>query len=390
MRFLIPLTAVGIILTVAFALTLERTRIATVQIGYRGVGQNQVYNMRAVNSPQQQALNAVPEPEDKLDPSGTPSSQAYQNVQVLKNVDSNEFLRLMNAITKWVSPEQGCAYCHGEGGNFAEDNLYTKVVARKMIQMTQNINSNWKNHVANTGVTCYTCHRGNPVPQNVWFESVNSAHGALGNKAGQNEPEASVGMASLPNDPFTPFLEQDKNIRVVSTTALPEGNRASIKQTEWTYGLMMHMSTALGVNCTYCHNSRAFSAWDQSTPKRSTAWYGIRMVRALNTNYMIPLTNVFPASRLGPHGDVAKQNCTTCHQGAYKPLYGASMVPDYPELTHSTEVAEAAQAAPEAGPAQVQPTPAPQQKTPPPTHAEDPDPQRPGAAPAQGAPASGQ
>jgi mono/diheme cytochrome c family protein len=25
-------------------------------------------------------------------------------------------------------------------------------------------------------------------------------------------------------------------------------------------------------------------------------------------------------------GDVAKVNCATCHQGAYKPLYGASML----------------------------------------------------------------
>ena len=41
---------------------------------------------------------------------------------------------------------------------------------------------------------------------------------------------------------------------------------------------------------------------------------------------------MFPAHRLGPTGDVAKANCSTCHQGAYKPLYGASMLKDYPEL----------------------------------------------------------
>jgi len=35
---------------------------------------------------------------------------------------------------------------------------------------------------------------------------------------------------------------------------LPSGNRSSIKQTEWTYSLMIHMSESLGVNCTYCHN----------------------------------------------------------------------------------------------------------------------------------------
>ncbi len=332
MRYGVPLLAVCLVLAVAFAFTLQRPPVETVQRGYRGLGQVQVYNVRSVDSPQQQALNAVPAPEDRVDAAGTPSSQAYQNVQVLKDLDSNEFLRLMSAITKWVAPDQGCAYCHGEGGNFAEDTLYTKVVARRMIQMTQHINADWKTHVANVGVTCYTCHRGNPVPQNVWFTHPNVIHGALGNKAGQNAPAPSVGMASLPNDPFTPFLYDDKPIRVVSTTALPSGDRSSIKEAEWTYGLMMHMSGALGVNCTFCHNTRSFSAWDQSAPPRVTAWYAIRMIRDLNKKFLEPLTTTFPPARLGPHGDVAKINCTTCHQGAYKPFYGVSMLSDYKEL----------------------------------------------------------
>jgi photosynthetic reaction center cytochrome c subunit len=47
---------------------------------------------------------------------------------------------------------------------------------------------------------------------------------------------------------------------------------------------------------------------------------------------MEPLTDVFPAHRLGPTGDVAKANCGTCHQGAYKPLNGQSMLKDHPQL----------------------------------------------------------
>ena len=52
---------------------------------------------------------------------------------------------------------------------------------------------------------------------------------------------------------------------------------------------MMHMSQSLGVNCTYCHNTRSFASWDASTPQRATAWYGIRMVRDLNNDYLDPL-----------------------------------------------------------------------------------------------------
>ena len=52
---------------------------------------------------------------------------------------------------------------------------------------------------------------------------------------------------------------------------------------------MMHMSESLGVNCTFCHNTRSFTAWDQSTPQRATAWYGIKMVSDLNRNFLVPL-----------------------------------------------------------------------------------------------------
>ncbi len=52
---------------------------------------------------------------------------------------------------------------------------------------------------------------------------------------------------------------------------------------------MLYMSGSLGVNCTYCHNTRALARWDESTPQRVTAWHGIRMVRELNTDFLTPL-----------------------------------------------------------------------------------------------------
>jgi photosynthetic reaction center cytochrome c subunit len=255
------------------------------------------------------------------------------NVQVLKTLDSNEFLRLMNAITAWVAPKQGCAYCHDQN-DLASDKLYTKVVARRMLQMVANINGNWKTHVGTTGVTCYTCHRGNPVPQNIWFDSPRPTEpsGLTQQKLAKNVASPIVGYASLPSSGLSDYLDHGDEIRVISTTALPTGDRHSIKQAEWTYGLMMNISQSLGVNCTYCHNSRSFFAWDQSTPQRATAWYGIRMVRDLNTHYLDPLTSEFPPNRLGPTGDGPKANCATCHAGVYKPLFGVSMLKDYAEL----------------------------------------------------------
>jgi photosynthetic reaction center cytochrome c subunit len=95
---------------------------------------------------------------------------------------------------------------------------------------------------------------------------------------------------------------------------------------------MISQSTSLGVNCTFCHNSRQFSSWEQAPPQRVTAYAGIQMLRDLNTNYLAPLAPVYHESRLGPMGDAPKAQCLTCHNGVYKPLYGFQMAKHYPAL----------------------------------------------------------
>lgn len=310
----------------------ERPPIDTVQRGFRGTAMVEVYNPRILEG--EQAKNVVPAATPAAPREGQKASEVYQNVKVLGDVSVAEFTRLMVAMTSWVAPQQGCAYCHNLQ-NLADDSLYTKVVARRMIQMTQHINADWKAHVADTGVTCYTCHRGMPVPAEVWFQPAPQKHAlrAAGNKMAQNTPDAAVAYASLPYDAFNRYLLKAEDIRVNATTALPTAPYGSMAATEATYGLMMHMADGLGVNCTYCHNSRAFAPWKESTPQRVTAWHGIRMARDLNATYMEPLTDTFPPHRKGSEGDVAKVNCATCHQGAYKPLYGSSMLKDYMALS---------------------------------------------------------
>ena len=329
--------ALSLLAPLAFGLLTgcERPPIETVQTGYRGTGMEQIYNPRTLLK--QASLNQAPAPAEAATADGPKASQVYQNVQVLGDLSVAQFSRHMASITQWVAPDAGCAYCHNVA-NFAEDSKYTKVVARRMIQMTQRVNQDWKTHVAETGVTCYTCHRGNNIPTNVWFAPKDRkyANSAMGDLAGQNNAAQTVGLTSLPYDPFTPYLKDAAPIRVNGNEAMAGignySNRASTKQAEHTYSLMVHMSESLGVNCTYCHNTRNFQGWEESRPQRVTAWYGIRMARDLNNDYMEPLTKTFPEHRLGPKGDVAKVNCTTCHQGAYKPLYGAAMAKDYPEL----------------------------------------------------------
>ena len=321
--------AIGVAVLAGLTTTFEHPPAVIVQNGYRGTGLAEVYNPRQVKT--ELAANQVP----AILPSmagGPPASTVYKNVQVLNNVSVGEFTRLMASITTWVAPQQGCGYCH-EANNFASDKLYTKVVARRMLQMVQHINANWKDHVGAVGVTCYTCHRGQPVPSFVWFKpDPPHADGMVEAFTGKNLPSQVAGGSALPYDPITPFLVENDQIRVQAHTALPGTDRSSIKQTEWTYALMMNFAQSLGVNCVYCHNSRAFENWSESTPQRVTAYHGIYMVRDLNDSYLGPLASVFPADQHGPLGDGPKLYCATCHQGVYKPLFGASMVATFPEL----------------------------------------------------------
>ena len=341
---------VGVLLS-AFVVfgTFQLPTTKSVQRGYRGTAMDLIYHRAQLASAE--SANKLPGVIPASDPVGQKAGTIYKNLKVLGDVDIGEFGRIMASMAEWVAPTQSCAYCHGADGNFASDALYTKRVARRMLQMTRHINTDWKDHVGKTGVVCYTCHRGQPVPTYIWFNQQGPA-------AGMGVASAVAGDSALPANPYTPFLEKAKEIRVISKTALPTGDRQSIKQTEYTYSLMINMANSLGVNCTFCHNTRSFAAWDQSSPQRATAWYGIRMVRDINEIYLASLKGTFPDYRLGPLGDVAKVNCLTCHQGAYKPLLGAPIAGTYPELETNVDVASAAPApAPETPAAPAAPAP---------------------------------
>ena len=309
-------------------------RTVAVQRGYRGTGSFQLYKRTSLEASAK--LNAIPEadPIDPPDPTLPAVSVQFKNVQVLYDLDVLEFSRLMQAFATWIAPVEGCNYCHNPD-NLASDEKYTKRVARRMIQMVRHINTDWKAHVAETGVTCWTCHRGNAVPTGDWYSRLadDAGHAVLGNKNhGATPGMANNGNTALPYDPLSTYLVQDNDVRLQGTQALAGTNPNSIWKAKATYSLMIYISRSLGVNCNYCHATRAFANWSQSTPQRVTAWHGIRMVRELNTDYLIPIGSMLPPYRMGTLGDGPKLACATCHKATFKPLAGISMRKDYPEF----------------------------------------------------------
>ena len=81
------------------------------------------------------------------------------------------------AMTQWVSRQKkGCAYCHAVMSISKPTGRMTFIPrssARRMIQMTQQhqrkLGSGHVNAVDEVGVNCYTCHGGENVPSDVWF-----------------------------------------------------------------------------------------------------------------------------------------------------------------------------------------------------------------------------
>jgi photosynthetic reaction center cytochrome c subunit len=262
------------------------------------------------------------------------AKDAYENVvPELGDLTVANYDRLVAAMQSWTGIE-----------DLLEDpDSYQTTVARRMIEMTRNINENWDGHVyavAEVGVNCYTCHRGQPVPSNVWFNITPVTEATAGWASVQNRATSLSQATSLPSNAMEVYLTDpdslvnvhDLESRVAGVPGLTEDVH-TIQKTEMTYSLMNYFSNSLGVNCVFCHNSRAFYDGAQVTPQWAIAQLGRQMVIELNTDYLIPLQDTYPEDRLGPvYGDAPKAACMTCHKGYQRPMQGLNVIADWPEL----------------------------------------------------------
>lgn len=89
------------------------------------------------------------------EPAQKTAGEVYMNLQVLKDVPSDQLIPAMQYITAALGVE--CEYCH-VARHFDSDDKPTKVTARKMMQMMFAIDKD--NFNGRREVTCYTCHRG--------------------------------------------------------------------------------------------------------------------------------------------------------------------------------------------------------------------------------------
>lgn len=117
-----------------------------------------------------------------------------KNLQVLKMAPA-ELIPLMRSYNTALGVQ--CVFCHVQG-DFASDEKGHKLIARRMITMTQDVNKQVAEIIEKSGqdaaagagemkatVTCYTCHRGDEHPK-------------------VSAPAAPNGAPATPNAPPTP------------------------------------------------------------------------------------------------------------------------------------------------------------------------------------------
>ncbi len=100
-----------------------------------------------------------------------------------KNISTDSLDKIMDGFNAMLGVD--CKYCHVRDKKadtlmFDKDDKSEKEIARKMMRMTTDINKNYfRFNEAVTGkeiqgVTCYTCHRGTPMPEKEKKTIINS------------------------------------------------------------------------------------------------------------------------------------------------------------------------------------------------------------------------
>jgi hypothetical protein len=87
------------------------------------------------------------------------AEQKYKNVQVLTGVPADRWMNIMFAFKASLGVD--CTFCHVKD-QWDKDDKQTKQIARKMIKMTRDINSQYVGGIGR--VSCFTCHRGQQKP----------------------------------------------------------------------------------------------------------------------------------------------------------------------------------------------------------------------------------
>lgn len=91
-----------------------------------------------------------------------PAETVFKNIEVLKGKKASRLPGMMQALTGLLGVD--CTYCHVKDQWDKEDKP-AKQITRKHFQMQAQMNKEYFN--GGNAITCWTCHRGQPKPQDL-------------------------------------------------------------------------------------------------------------------------------------------------------------------------------------------------------------------------------
>jgi photosynthetic reaction center cytochrome c subunit len=153
------------------------------------------------------------------------AEEQYKNIQVLKGVPADQLIPGMQFITASLGVE--CQFCHVDGA-FEKDDKKNKQTARKMMAMMFALNKdNFEGHRA---VTCYSCHRGSPVPVGIPLVMTDEP------KPSEGEPNRMEGADT--KEASGPSADQliDKYLKAVGGVAAIEKVTSRVMKGEISFG----------------------------------------------------------------------------------------------------------------------------------------------------------
>jgi len=89
------------------------------------------------------------------------SEEVYKNLKVLQGTPADSFNQGMHLMSGAIGVD--CEYCHVSAKDRVSDENKKKDIARDMVTMTADLNR--RMFKGEEVITCYTCHRGKPIPE---------------------------------------------------------------------------------------------------------------------------------------------------------------------------------------------------------------------------------
>jgi len=114
-----------------------------------------------------------------------PADSVFENIKVFKGAKASRIPAVMGAFTRALGSH--CSLCHAGGGKWASGEKKEKNIARGMMHMTAMLNDSL-HAIANVDddahVSCSTCHRGKPKPEDPMMQRRPAGMGGPGGPGG--------------------------------------------------------------------------------------------------------------------------------------------------------------------------------------------------------------